>query len=96
MRTAMWLAVLLCGAVWAQRTLSAPDVSVPDPLRPGVVVQGGEIQVTAATDGPGSTYLQGGAVDAPLASLVLSRSLVDAIAGNLDKESLERAHHENR
>lgn len=95
MRSQIFLAAaLLTTAVFAQREM--PNRLEPDIAKNSKPDITGTVQITGHNEGPGSVVINGGPDESPMVAISLDRSLLDAIQGNLDRESIERTNGETR
>lgn len=97
MRSQIFLAAaLLSTAAFAQRTLSSDAAANLAGKNPGTTVAGGTVNVTGHSPMLGSAYVNGGVVEAPQVAIVMERDFRDAIQGDMDRETIERANGETR
>ncbi|MEN9309281.1 MAG: hypothetical protein RL173_3213 [Fibrobacterota bacterium] len=92
----LFVAALLSTTTFAQRTSTVDDAAKLAPTNPGTTVAGGTVTVTGQSSMTGSDFINGGVVDAPMVAVVMDRDFRDAIQGNLDRETIERANGEVR
>ncbi|MEN9354310.1 MAG: hypothetical protein RL318_1635 [Fibrobacterota bacterium] len=92
MRTLTLLALLAAASMAAKTSTSAtvacPEANQPVSSKDKSVMALGCGQINGFTDNPGSVYIPGG-VPTEEKNLVLERSFVQAIQGNLDRETVE-------
>jgi hypothetical protein len=90
MRTFILLALFTTAAMAAKTTpsVACPEANQPVSGQDKSVMALGCVQVNGHTDNPGSVYVPG-LVLSQEKDIVLDRSFVSAIQGNLDRETLE-------
>jgi hypothetical protein len=94
LRSSLLLA-LFALPVLAQRS---PSIALGDPAgRPAMQeVNLDTVHVRASPEGTNALGLQGGQIDPTSVAVVMTRDLLPAVQGNLDRESLERENGESR